>query len=71
MTAIGEGKGEQKFSTIRLGDPACMTKREATRHEKEIFKADKSSEELYDEETIQRIGGRSRTVWMVPQIEWE
>ncbi|UKZ81895.1 hypothetical protein TrVFT333_009671 [Trichoderma virens FT-333] len=52
MTVIGEGKDEQKCSTIRLRDLVCMTKEEATRHEKEIFKADKSLTGLYDEETI-------------------
>ncbi|KAL6882930.1 hypothetical protein HDV57DRAFT_509286 [Trichoderma longibrachiatum] len=55
MTVIGEGKDEQKCSTIRLRDLVCMTKEEATRHEKEVFKAGKSVEELYDAETIQRV----------------
>ncbi|KAM0245485.1 hypothetical protein ACHAQJ_010545 [Trichoderma viride] len=55
MVVIGEGKDEQKCSTIRLRDLVCMTKEEATRHEKEIFKADKALEELYDEGTIKRV----------------
>ncbi|KAK5991251.1 tRNA threonylcarbamoyladenosine dehydratase 2 [Cladobotryum mycophilum] len=55
MNVIGEGKDEQKCSTVRLRDLVCMTKEEATRHEKEIFKADKPVEELYDEETIRRV----------------
>jgi tRNA A37 threonylcarbamoyladenosine dehydratase len=55
MTVIGEGKDEQKCSTIRLRDLVCMTKEEATRHEKEIFKAKKDLEELYDDETIKRV----------------
>ncbi|RFU79835.1 hypothetical protein TARUN_2430 [Trichoderma arundinaceum] len=55
MVVIGEGKDEQKCSTVRLRDLVCMTKEEATRHEKEIFKADKALEDLYDEETIRRV----------------
>ncbi|KAG6306485.1 hypothetical protein E4U45_007056 [Claviceps purpurea] len=55
MYVIGEGKDVQKCSTVRLRDLVCMTKEEATRHEKEIFKAGKKLEELYDQETIERV----------------
>lgn len=55
MTVIGEGKDIQKCSTLRLRDLVCMTKEEATRHEKEVFRADKPLEELYNKETIERI----------------
>ncbi|KAG6158357.1 hypothetical protein E4U11_007797 [Claviceps purpurea] len=55
MYVIGEGKDVQKCSTVRLRDLVCMTKEEATRHEKEIFKAGKNLEELYDQETIERV----------------
>ncbi|OAA40059.1 Molybdenum cofactor biosynthesis, MoeB [Metarhizium rileyi] len=55
MTVIGEGKHMQKCSTVRLRDLVCMTKEEATRHEKEIFKAGKALAELYDGETIGRV----------------
>ncbi|GAB0134796.1 hypothetical protein EsDP_00003152 [Epichloe bromicola] len=54
MHVIGEGKDVQKCSTIKLRDLVCMTKEEATRHEKEIFKASKKLEEVYDKETIER-----------------
>ncbi|KAG5938171.1 hypothetical protein E4U60_001504 [Claviceps pazoutovae] len=55
MYVIGDGKDVQKCSTVRLRDLVCMTKEEATRHEKEIFKAGKNLEELYDQETIERV----------------
>ncbi|KAG6131169.1 hypothetical protein E4U34_008320 [Claviceps purpurea] len=55
MYVIGEGKDVQKCSTVRLRDLVCMTKEEATRHEKEIFKAGKNLEELYDQESIERV----------------
>lgn len=55
MSVIGEGKDTQKCSTVRLRDLVCMTKEEATRHEKEIFKARKALGEVYDTETIDRI----------------
>lgn len=32
-----------------------MTREEATRHEKEIFKVDESLEKLYNEETIRSV----------------
>ncbi|EGR46807.1 uncharacterized protein TRIREDRAFT_65672 [Trichoderma reesei QM6a] len=67
MTVIGEGKDEQKCSTIRLRDLVCMTKEEATRHEKEVFKAGKPVESLYDAETIQRVEERMKEA---EKYEW-
>ncbi|KAM0461961.1 hypothetical protein ACHAPV_002542 [Trichoderma viride] len=67
VSRIGEGKDEQKCSTIRLQDLVCMTKEEATRHEKEIFKADKALEELYDDETIKRVEAKMREA---EKYEW-
>lgn len=58
MRVIGQGKDVQISSTVRLGDLVCMTKEEATRHEKEIFKAGKRLEDLYDEATIARVEAR-------------
>ncbi|KAM4065550.1 thiF family protein [Hirsutella rhossiliensis] len=55
VRVIGQGKDIQKCSTVRLEDLVCMTKEEATRHEKEIFKAGKRVEDLYDEATIERV----------------
>lgn len=55
MNVIGEGKDIQKSSTVRLRDLVCMTKEEAIRHEKEIFKAGKALDEVYDTETIARV----------------
>ncbi|KND87815.1 tRNA threonylcarbamoyladenosine dehydratase 2 [Tolypocladium ophioglossoides CBS 100239] len=55
MNIMGEGKDMQKSSTVRLRDLVCMTKEEATRHEKEIFKAAKALDEVYDTETIARV----------------
>lgn len=55
MTVLGEGKDVQKCSTVRLGDLVCMTKEEATRHEKEVFKAGKPLKKVYDAATIERV----------------
>ncbi|KAF4460266.1 hypothetical protein FALBO_12954 [Fusarium albosuccineum] len=55
MTTLGEGKDIQKCSTVRLSDLVCMTKEEATRHRKEIFKAGKALKEVYDAATIARV----------------
>ncbi|KHO01377.1 Molybdenum cofactor biosynthesis, MoeB [Metarhizium album ARSEF 1941] len=55
MTVIGEGKDMQKCSTVRLRDLVCMTKEEASRHEKEVFKAGKALDQVYEKDTIERI----------------
>ncbi|KAG6001739.1 hypothetical protein E4U21_003878 [Claviceps maximensis] len=55
MHVIGEGKDVQKCSTIRLRDLVCMTKEEATRHERDIFKAGKELEQVYEQEIIERV----------------
>ncbi|KJZ75206.1 hypothetical protein HIM_05400 [Hirsutella minnesotensis 3608] len=55
MSVIGQGKDVQRCSTVRLRDLVCMTKEEATRHEKDIFKAGKALAEVYDQETIARV----------------
>jgi tRNA A37 threonylcarbamoyladenosine dehydratase len=55
FTVLGEGKDEQKCSTLRLRNLVCMTKEEAARHEKAIFKEGKSLDEIYDAETIKRV----------------
>jgi hypothetical protein len=61
MTTLGEGKDIQKCSTVKFNDLVLMTKEEATRHEKEIFKGGKSIEEVYDAETIARVEEKRKT----------
>jgi tRNA threonylcarbamoyladenosine dehydratase len=46
---------EQKSVKLSLSELVCMTKDEAIRHEKEVFKAGKSLEEVYEKETIDRV----------------
>lgn len=60
MDIIEGGDVVQKCSTIKLRDLVCMTKEEATRHEKRIFKEQSRLEDLYDNETIQRVEGKLR-----------
>jgi tRNA threonylcarbamoyladenosine dehydratase len=45
----------QKSSSLRLSELVCMTKDEATRHEKKVFKGGKSLKEVYDKETIKKV----------------
>ncbi|KAG7139545.1 tRNA threonylcarbamoyladenosine dehydratase 2 like protein [Verticillium longisporum] len=58
MVRIGEDADEQKSSNVRLGDLVCMTKDEATRHEKMILRGDSKHEDLYDEAVIAKIEAR-------------
>lgn len=61
MTVIGDSAEDlQKCSTVRLSDLVCMTKEEAARHEKKIFKGNKSLKEVYDKETIERVEAKRR-----------
>lgn len=58
MSVIGEGRDMQKCSTVRLRDLVCMTKEEATRHEKDVLKRGKAPEDVYDKEPIARVGAK-------------
>ncbi|KAM5348843.1 hypothetical protein ACJ41O_008666 [Fusarium nematophilum] len=60
VTTLGEGKDEQKCSTVRLSDLVVMTKEEAARHEKEVFKAGKKLKDVYDAETLKKVKERRR-----------
>jgi hypothetical protein len=60
LVRIGEGSSEQKSSNVRLRDLACMTKEEAVRHQKEVLHGDKSLEDLYSPEVIERVEARQK-----------
>jgi tRNA threonylcarbamoyladenosine dehydratase len=48
----------QKYLPLKLSDLVCMTREEAARHEKEILKGEKRVQELYDQQTLERIQRR-------------
>ncbi|KAK9420900.1 hypothetical protein SUNI508_00991 [Seiridium unicorne] len=50
----------QKSSDVKLSDLVCMTKDEATRHENEILKGNKTPDDVYEEETIEKVEGLLR-----------
>lgn len=51
-------KEGQKFLPLNLKDLVCMTKEEAAVHEKEVLKGGKKPEDVYDEETVQKVKQR-------------
>ncbi|KAL2003865.1 hypothetical protein VTN02DRAFT_1887 [Thermoascus thermophilus] len=53
-------KEGQKYVKMDLKDLVCMTKEEATRHEKEVLRGGKKPEEVYDEKVIQKVQDRMR-----------
>ncbi|KAL2212748.1 putative ThiF domain protein [Sarocladium strictum] len=55
INRLGEGESIQKWSNIRLRDLVCLTKEEAQRHEKLVLKGDKALDEVYDQETLERV----------------
>lgn len=55
FSVIGDGSHVQKCSTVRLRDLVCMTKEEAVRHQKEIYKGGKPLGDVYDDETVARV----------------
>lgn len=60
LIRIGEGNAEQKSSNLRLRDLVCMTKEEATRHQKEVLQGGKSLEDLYDHQVIELVEARQK-----------
>ena len=48
----------QKCSRLRLRELVCMTKDEAARHEKEVLKGDKTSEEMYEPSVVALVQSR-------------
>ncbi|KAJ5099463.1 hypothetical protein N7532_006464 [Penicillium argentinense] len=51
-------KEGQKHLPLDLKDLVCMTKDEATRHEREVLRGDKTVEDLYDGTVLQRVSLR-------------
>jgi hypothetical protein len=45
-------------NSLQMKDLVLMTKEEATKHEKEVLKGQKSLDEVYDAETIERVHKR-------------
>ncbi|KAJ3494085.1 hypothetical protein NLG97_g4304 [Lecanicillium saksenae] len=70
VSVVGEGGEVQKCSTIRLRDLVCMTKDEAARHEKQIFKAGVKLEDLYDKETIARVEKKMAQAAEYEKFRW-
>ncbi|KAH7067804.1 hypothetical protein FB567DRAFT_256205 [Paraphoma chrysanthemicola] len=50
----------QKSSILKMNELVLMTKEEASRHEKQVLKGEKSVEDLYDQETIERVSQRMK-----------
>lgn len=48
----------QKVSKVRARDLVCMTREEATKHEKLVFKEGKKVEDVYDSTTIEKVDQR-------------
>ncbi|KUI55977.1 tRNA threonylcarbamoyladenosine dehydratase 2 [Cytospora mali] len=58
LQTTGEGEDQQKWTTLRMSDLVCMTKKEAKIHEQQVLKEGKSPEDLYDAETLKRVEER-------------
>ncbi|CAG8977270.1 hypothetical protein HYALB_00009368 [Hymenoscyphus albidus] len=48
----------QKISALKLRNLVCMTREEATKHEQEVVKGNKTPEEFYDAETVELVERR-------------
>lgn len=62
LIRIGEGADEQKSSDLKLSELVCMTKDEATRHQKEVLLGEKTLEDLYDAEVIEKVARRQEEI---------
>lgn len=58
LKSIGDGADQQKWTTLKMSDLVCMTKEELKRHETQVLKGEKTPEDLYDAEVIQRVEAR-------------
>jgi len=54
--------GEQKSSNLRTRELVLMNKEEATRHIKEVLQGDKTLQDLYSTEMIEKVEARQRVV---------
>ncbi|RAH84855.1 hypothetical protein BO86DRAFT_453907 [Aspergillus japonicus CBS 114.51] len=52
----------QTYVPVEMKNLVCMTKDEATRHEKEVLLGGKTLEELYDEKTIEMVRKRQKEI---------
>lgn len=66
LKTLGKGADLQKWSTLKMSDLVCVTKEELKEHEKLVLKGEKTPEELYDAETVQRVEARIAEI-----KEWE
>lgn len=66
LKTLGEGADLQKWSTLKMSDLVCVTKEELKEHEKLVLKGEKTPDELYDAETVQRVEARIAEI-----KEWE
>jgi tRNA A37 threonylcarbamoyladenosine dehydratase len=57
---VDESIPGQKSSTLKMNELVLMTKEEAARHEKQVMKGEKSLDDLYDQETIERVSQRMK-----------
>jgi tRNA A37 threonylcarbamoyladenosine dehydratase len=57
---VDESIPGQKSSTLKMNELILMTKEEAARHEKQVMKGEKSLDDLYDQETIERVSQRMK-----------
>ncbi|KAK3371875.1 hypothetical protein B0H63DRAFT_281624 [Podospora didyma] len=61
LVRISDGETtEQKSSNLKLRDLVCMTKDEATRHQKEVLQGDKTLADLYGPEVIELVERRQK-----------
>lgn len=55
LKTLGDGEDQQKWTSLKMSDLVCMTKKEFKTHEEQVLKGGKSPEDLYDAETIKRV----------------
>ena len=45
----------QKMSNLKMADLVLMTKEEASRHEKEILRGEKTPEDIYEPDVLEKV----------------
>lgn len=70
LKTLGDGEDQQKWTTLKLSELVCMTKKEFKTHEEQVLKGGKSPEDLYDAETVRRVEAKIAEVVEYERFRW-
>ncbi|KAH8762108.1 hypothetical protein F5883DRAFT_561784 [Diaporthe sp. PMI_573] len=70
LKTLGGGEDQQKWTTLKMSELVCMTKKEFKTHEEQVLKGGKSPDDLYDAETVKRVEAKIAEVVEYERYRW-